>query len=172
MTGLRAIVPVVGALFVVSAVAADAQERTPESPSTDSVEVVDLPERPDWDNPEELDPVAAAIESEHRRNLRLRRACAPSSEGEIVVCRSPDADDQYRVPPDTTGYKAMGGPPRAPDVSGLPKDGWMKIGKDPEPIYYIDFSKLPDIDQAYLKRAREAEAAEKARTQDQGESQR
>lgn len=151
------------AIFAFMGFGAHAQPSPQDQPAIGPVVVIDLPERPDWDNPENLGPVEAALARERRRALELQRQCAPSSDGEIVVCRPRDADDQYRVPPDTTGYKAMGGPPRAPDVSGLPKDGWMKIGQDPEPVYYIDFSKLPEIDQDYLKVAREAEAAEKAR---------
>ena len=41
----------------------------------------------------------------------------------------------------------------------------------PPKAYMIDFSKLPEVDEEYLQKAREAEAAEKARDPEQSEGQ-
>ncbi|AOG02133.1 hypothetical protein BSY18_512 [Blastomonas sp. RAC04] len=102
------------------------------------------------------------------------KRCQPSAAGkDIVVCGETDPSAKFRVPPDTEGRLATGGPPPAPDVAG---DGIFK-GKatfsnlcvvppcPPPPAYLIDFSKLPEVDEEYLKKAREAEAAERRREQ-------
>ncbi|MDM7955372.1 hypothetical protein [Blastomonas sp.] len=104
------------------------------------------------------------------KEARAKR-CQPGSGGDaIVVCGETDPSAKFRVPPDTEGRLATGGPPPAPDVAG---DGIFK-GKatfsgcmippcPPPPAYLIDFSKLPEVDEEYLKRARAAEAAERLR---------
>ena len=96
-----------------------------------------------------------------------------------MVCGEADAGAKFRVPADTEGRLATGGPPPAPDVAG---DGIFK-GKatmglgcivppcPPPKAYMIDFSKLPEVDEEYLQKAREAEAAEKARDPEQSEGQ-
>jgi hypothetical protein len=101
------------------------------------------------------------------------KRCQPGSGGsDIVVCGDADANAKFRVPPDTEGRLATGGPPPAPDVAG---DGIFK-GKatlsgcmippcPPPKAYLIDFSKLPEVDEEYLEKAREAEAAEQQRQQ-------
>lgn len=104
------------------------------------------------------------------------KKCQPSAAGkDIVVCGETDPNAKFRVPSDTEGRLATGGPPPAPDVAG---DGIFK-GKatlglgciippcPPPKAYIIDFSKLPDVDEEYLKKAREAEAAERQREQDE-----
>ena len=131
----------------------------------------------------EPDPVDAKVKQLIRKadewtgkEERAKR-CAPSAAGkDIVVCGEADAGAKYRVPADTEGRLATGGPPPAPDVAG---DGIFK-GKatlglgcivppcPPPKAYMIDFSKLPEVDEEYLQRAREAEAAEKAREKDEG----
>ncbi len=131
----------------------------------------------------EPDPVDAKVKQLIRKadewtgkEERAKR-CAPSAAGkDIVVCGEADAGAKYRVPADTEGRLATGGPPPAPDVAG---DGIFK-GKatlglgcivppcPPPKAYMIDFSKLPEVDEEYLQRAREAEAAEKARETDEG----
>ncbi|WP_116968782.1 hypothetical protein [Blastomonas sp. UPD001] len=132
----------------------------------------------------EPDPVEAKVKQLIRKadewtgkEERAKR-CAPSAAGkDIVVCGEADAGAKFRVPADTEGRLATGGPPPAPDVAG---DGIFK-GKatmglgciippcPPPKAYMIDFSKLPEVDEEYLQKAREAEAAEKARDPDQGE---
>lgn len=108
------------------------------------------------------------------------KRCAPSAAGkDIVVCGEADAGAKFRVPADSEGRLATGGPPPAPDVAG---DGIFK-GKatmglgciippcPPPKAYMIDFSKLPDVDEEYLEKAREAEAAEKARDPEKDDGQ-
>lgn len=106
------------------------------------------------------------------------RCLADADESEIVVCGSDD--DQFRVPPDPERRgRAVGGPPSAPNVDGpgifqgpATMGGICFIPPCPgEPAYIVDFSKLPEVDQAYLKQAREAEAAERARQNRQGQGQ-
>ncbi|WP_156139519.1 hypothetical protein [Sphingomonas sp. 35-24ZXX] len=123
----------------------------------------------------EPDPVDAKVKQLIRKadewtgkEERAKR-CQPSAAGkDIVVCGETDPSAKFRVPPDTEGRLATGGPPPAPDVAG---DGIFK-GKAtfsmpaPVPAYMIDFSKLPEVDQEYLKKAREAEAAELKRQQE------
>lgn len=131
----------------------------------------------------EPDPVEAKVKQLIRKadewtgkEERAKR-CAPSAAGkDIVVCGEADAGAKFRVPADTEGRLATGGPPPAPDVAG---DGIFK-GKatmglgcivppcPPPKAYMIDFSKLPEVDEEYLQKAREAEAAEKAREADEG----
>lgn len=131
----------------------------------------------------EPDPVEAKVKQLIRKadewtgkEERAKR-CQPSAAGkDIVVCGEADAGAKFRVPADTEGRLATGGPPPAPDVAG---DGIFK-GKatmglgciippcPPPKAYMIDFSKLPDVDEEYLEKAREAEAAEKARETDEG----
>lgn len=131
----------------------------------------------------EPDPVDAKVKQLIRKadewtgkEERAKR-CQPSAAGkDIVVCGEADAGAKFRVPADTEGRLATGGPPPAPDVAG---DGIFK-GKatmglgcivppcPPPKAYMIDFSKLPEVDEEYLARAREAEAAEKARETDEG----
>jgi hypothetical protein len=131
----------------------------------------------------EPDPVEAKVKQLIRKadewtgkEERAKR-CQPSAAGkDIVVCGEADAGAKFRVPADTEGRLATGGPPPAPDVAG---DGIFK-GKatmglgcivppcPPPKAYMIDFSKLPEVDEEYLKKAREAEAAEKAREKDEG----
>jgi hypothetical protein len=134
----------------------------------------------------EPDPVEAKVKQLIRKadewtgkEERAKR-CAPSAAGkDIVVCGEADAGAKFRVPADTEGRLATGGPPPAPDVAG---DGIFK-GKatmglgcivppcPPPKAYMIDFSKLPEVDEEYLQKAREAEAAEKARDPEQSEGQ-
>lgn len=131
----------------------------------------------------EPDPVEAKVKQLIRKadewtgkEERAKR-CAPSAAGkDIVVCGEADAGAKFRVPADTEGRLATGGPPPAPDVAG---DGIFK-GKatmglgcvippcPPPKAYMIDFSKLPEVDEEYLEKAREAEAAEKARETGEG----
>ncbi|WP_110299214.1 hypothetical protein [Blastomonas natatoria] len=131
----------------------------------------------------EPDPVDAKVKQLIRKadewtgkEERAKR-CQPSAAGrDIVVCGEADAGAKFRVPADTEGRLATGGPPPAPDVAG---DGIFK-GKatmglgcivppcPPPKAYMIDFSKLPEVDEEYLARAREAEAAEKTRETDKG----
>jgi hypothetical protein len=112
------------------------------------------------------------------KEARAKR-CLPGSRGnDIVVCGETDPSAKFRVPPETEGRLATGGPPPAPDVAG---DGIFK-GKatfsglcvippcPPPAAYMIDFSKLPEVDEEYLKKAREAEAAERRREQAAGSS--
>lgn len=134
----------------------------------------------------ETDPVEAKVKQLIRKadewtgkEERAKR-CAPSAAGkDIVVCGEADAGAKFRVPADTEGRLATGGPPPAPDVAG---DGIFK-GKatmglgciippcPPPKAYMIDFSKLPEVDEEYLAKAREAEAAEKARDPEGSEGQ-
>src|SRR3989344_2410189 len=134
----------------------------------------------------EPDPVEAKVKQLIRKadewtgkEERAKR-CAPSAAGkDIVDCGEADAGAKFRVPADTEGRLATGGPPPAPDVAG---DGIFK-GKatmglgcivpplPPPKAYMIDFSKLPEVDEEYLQKAREAEAAEKARDPEQSEGQ-
>jgi hypothetical protein len=111
------------------------------------------------------------------KEARAKRCQGGSGGNDIVVCGETDPSAKFRVPPDTEGRLATGGPPPAPDVAG---DGIFK-GKatfsgcmippcPPPPAYMIDFSKLPEVDEEYLKRAREAEAAERRREQANGSS--
>lgn len=134
----------------------------------------------------ETDPVEAKVKQLIRKadewtgkEERAKR-CAPSAAGkDIVVCGEADAGAKFRVPADTEGRLATGGPPPAPDVAG---DGIFK-GKattglgciippcPPPKAYMIDFSKLPEVDEEYLAKAREAEATEKARDPEGSEGQ-
>ncbi|WP_373488649.1 hypothetical protein [Blastomonas sp.] len=128
----------------------------------------------------EPDPVDAKVRSLIRKadewtgKAEREKRCQPSKSGEdIVVCADVDPNAQFRVPADTEGRMATGGPPPAPDVAG---DGIFK-GKatvsglclippcPPPAAYFIDYSKLPEVDEAYLKRARDAEKAEQVRQQ-------
>ncbi len=107
------------------------------------------------------------------------KRCSPSAAGQdIVVCGETDPNAKFRVPADTEGRLATGGPPPAPDVAG---DGIFKgkatIGGlclippcPPPAAYIIDFSKLPEVDEEYLQKAREAEAAERLREKPEGSS--
>lgn len=123
----------------------------------------------------EPDPVDAKVRQlirnadEWTGKTERAKRCQPSSATkDIVVCGETDPGAKYRVPADTEGRLATGGPPPAPDVAG---EGIFR-GKPtfslpaPIPAYFIDFSKLPEVDQEYLKKAREAEAAELRRQQD------
>jgi len=99
---------------------------------------------------------------------RRRPGCDPAKGDTIVVCGRID-DDAYRVPADPEGLRTKAGVPDAPNVSGLPTGGLViGFGYVPPPAYLIDFSKLPEVDEAYLARARAAEAEEKARQAREG----
>ena len=108
----------------------------------------------------------------------VARCLAEADENEIVVCG--EDGDRFRVAPDPERRgRAVGGPPSAPNVDGpgifqgpATMGGLCFIPPCPgEPAYIVDFSKLPEVDQAYLKKAREAEAAERARQNRQGQGQ-
>ena len=80
-----------------------------------------------------------------------RKACgAPDASGDIVVC-APDSQ-QFRVQStaqsNPRSKEALNtGIPRAPNLSTLPdcsQGGCIGIGSVPPPVYYVDFSELPD----------------------------
>lgn len=144
------------------------------APDADAQQAVDDTRLPEPEQPEQQASdakVKALIRKADEWTGKARRAksCQQGAAGsDIVVCGEADAGAEFRVPADTEGRLATGGPPPAPDVAG---PGIFK-GKPtfsfgaPEPAYLIDFSKLPEVDEAYLKKAREAEAAERKRQQD------
>lgn len=161
-------------MLFAAALAAFSALLVPAASAQDAQDDTRLPE-PEQRAP---DPVDAKVKQLIRqsdewtgREERARR-CQPSAAGkDIVVCGESDPSAKFRVPPDTEGRLATGGPPPAPDVAG---DGIFK-GKatfsgcmippcPPPPAYMVDFSKLPEVDEDYLKRARAAEAAERLRT--------
>ena len=71
----------------------------------------------------------------------------PGKNGDIVVCGA-DRGERWRVPadndPNAPGAQRTG-LARAPNVSSLPdcSRGCLHIGKQKQPLYIIDFSKLP-----------------------------
>lgn len=146
----------------------------PSASAQDAQDDTQLPE-PEQREPDAVDAkVKQLIRKADEWTGKEERAkrCQPGSAGnDIVVCGETDPSAKFRVPPDTEGRLATGGPPPAPDVAG---DGIFKgkatIGGlclvppcPPPAAYIVDFSKLPFVDEEYLKKAREAEAAERRR---------
>lgn len=134
-------------------------------------------------------PVTAEdVIAEYERKVKITRARCPerTSPDEIIVCAQDDSE--FRVPPDTTGRLATGGPPPAPDVAGpgIFKGPPTFVGSpdrmfhcttqnaDPpcafEPDYLIDFSQLPDYDPEYAAIARAAAAEERLRQTQAGQA--
>ena len=128
---------------------------------------------------------AEEVIANYREKVRITRSRCPerTSADEIIVCA--EDNDRYRVPPDTRGRLAEGGPPPAPDVAGPGIfKGPATFVREPdrifhcttqrdappcayEPNYLIDFSELPEFDEEYAAKARAAAAAERKRQEAQ-----
>lgn len=118
---------------------------------------------------------AEEVIANYREKVRITRSRCPerTSADEIIVCA--EDDSIYRVPPDTRGRLAEGGPPPAPDVAGpgifkgpATVSGLCFIPPCPKPpAYLIDFSELPEFDEEYAAKARAAAAAERQRQETQ-----
>jgi hypothetical protein len=114
---------------------------------------------------------AEEVIANYREKVSITRPRCPerTTPDEIIVCA--EDNDQYRVPPDTTGRLAEGGPPPAPDVAGpgifkgpATIGGLCFIPPCPKPpAYFIDYSTLPEFDAEYAAKARAAAAEEKER---------